>query len=73
MAEEGGFKMGEKIESFEDLDVYQLTVELQQEIFEITRLFPKEKTYSLIDQIRRSSRSVGVNITEAWAKVWAHA
>ena len=60
--------MGNRIDSFEDLDVYQLALELQQEIFELTKTFPKEETYSLTDQIRRSSRSVGANITEAWAK-----
>ena len=60
--------MGNRIESFEDLDVYQLAFELQQEIFELTKTFPKEETYSLTDQIRRSSRSIGANITEAWAK-----
>ena len=60
--------MGNRIESFEDLDVYQLALELQQEIFELTKTFPAEERYSLTDQIRRSSRSVGANITEAWAK-----
>lgn len=57
-----------KIESFEDLDVYCLALELQQAIFKITRHFPKDETYSLTDQIRRSSRSVGANIAEAWSK-----
>jgi len=38
------------------------------EIFEITQSFPKEEKYSLTDQIRRSSRSITSNITEAWAK-----
>ena len=38
------------------------------EIFEITKMFPKEEKYSLTDQIRRSSRSVCSNISEAWAK-----
>ena len=57
-----------KIESFEDLDVYQLTLRLQQDIFEISKSFPAEEKYSLTDQIRRSSRSVGANISEAWAK-----
>jgi four helix bundle protein len=38
------------------------------EIFEITKTFPKEEKYSLTDQIRRSSRSVTSNISEAWAK-----
>lgn len=37
-------------------------------VFELTKRFPKEETYSLTDQIRRSSRSVAANITEAWRK-----
>jgi len=57
-----------KIPSFEELDVYQLAFELQQEIFESSKSFPKDETYSLTDQVRRSSRSVGANIAEAWRK-----
>lgn len=57
-----------KIESFEELDVYQLALEIQQEIFVITQTFPSEEKYSLTDQVRRSSRSIGANISEAWAK-----
>ncbi len=60
--------MGERIESFRDLNVYKLAIELQQEIFEITKRFPKEETYSLTDQVRRSSRSIGANISESWHK-----
>jgi four helix bundle protein len=60
--------MGTKIESFRDLNVYKLAVELQQEIFELTKTFPKEETYSLTDQIRRASRSIGGNIAESWHK-----
>ena len=41
---------------------------LQCQIFEITKKYPKEETYSLTDQIRRSSRSVCSNIAEAWRK-----
>lgn len=37
-------------------------------IFEISKAFPKEETYSLTDQVRRSSRSVPANIAEAWRK-----
>jgi four helix bundle protein len=37
-------------------------------IFELSRSFPKEETYSLTDQIRRSSRSVCANLAEAWRK-----
>lgn len=60
--------MSRKILSFRDLDVYKVTLELQQEIFEMTKHFPKEELYSLTDQIRRSSRSIGANIAEAWQK-----
>ena len=55
-------------QSFRDLIVYQKSRELQREIFKLTKSFPKEETYSLTDQIRRSSRSIGANITESWAK-----
>ena len=53
---------------FRDLIVYQKSYILAMEIFEITRTFPKEEKYSLVDQIRRSSRSVPANIAEAWVK-----
>lgn len=56
------------VQSFEDLDVYKRSFELQQMIFERSKEFPKSETYSLIDQVRRSSRSVGANIAEAWKK-----
>jgi four helix bundle protein len=60
--------MSEKISSFKDLKVYRTAFELQQEIFEITKTFPREEQYSLTDQIRRASRSVGANLSEAWQK-----
>jgi len=60
--------MSEKIVSFRDLNVYKLAFELQQEIFVLTKKFPREELYSLTDQIRRSSRSIGGNIAEAWQK-----
>ncbi len=56
------------VNSYQDLDVYKLTFILAQEIFEETKKFPKNEMYSLTDQIRRSSRSVGAQISEAWAK-----
>ena len=56
------------IKTFRDLDVYKLAHELAMEIFHATKAFPKEETYSLTDQIRRSSRSVAVNIAEGWGK-----
>jgi len=60
--------MSTLIESFMDLKVYKKAFELQQEIFIITKKFPKEEIYSLTDQVRRSSRSIGANIAEAWKK-----
>jgi len=53
---------------FRDLVVYQKAREVSWLIFEATRSFPKEETYSLVDQIRRSSRSIGAQIAEAWGK-----
>jgi len=60
--------MSERISSFRDLKVYQQSMKLQQEIFLISRKFPRDEIYSLTNQIRRSSRSVGANIAEAWQK-----
>ena len=60
--------MAERIENFRNLNVYQAAFELQQEIFNVSKSFPKEELYSLTDQIRRSSRSIGANIAEAWHK-----
>ncbi len=60
--------MGEVISSFRELRVYKAAFELQQQIFEPTKGFPQEELYSLTDQIRRFSRSVGANIAEAWQK-----
>ena len=54
--------------SVDDLEVYKLAFDLQRKIFRLTKTFPREEMYSLTDQIRRSSRSVGANIREAWAK-----
>jgi len=54
--------------SFRDLVVYQKARSVAKEVFELTKGFPKEEKYSLTDQVRRSSRSVGAQIAEAWAK-----
>jgi four helix bundle protein len=58
----------EYVDSFKDLEVYQLSRELSESIFELTKSFPEEEKYSLVDQIRRSSRSIGAQIAEAWGK-----
>jgi four helix bundle protein len=54
--------------TYKDLDVYKRAVEDAMEVFKITKGFPAEERYSMVDQIRRSSRSVCANIAEAWRK-----
>ena len=55
-------------DSFRDLIVYQKSRQLQRAIKDITVSFPKDERFSLTDQIRRSSRSIGANLAESWAK-----
>lgn len=60
--------MGVKITRHQELDVYRKSFEAAMHIFEVSKRFPKEETYSLTDQIRRSSRSICANLAEAWRK-----
>jgi len=57
-----------KIRSHRQLDVYQLAFQASVEIYNLSKTFPKEETYSLTDQIRRSSRSVCANLAESFRK-----
>jgi len=54
-----------QINSAKDLTVYKKAYDLAMEIFELSKQWPSDEKYSLIDQIRRSSRSVCGNIREA--------
>jgi four helix bundle protein len=54
--------------SFKDLLVYRKALAVAQDIYEKSKKFPREETYSLTDQIRRASRSIGGQIAEAWGK-----
>lgn len=56
------------IRSHHDLDVYRESFDAAMLLFSHSKSFPKEETYSLTDQMRRSSRSVSANIAEAWRK-----
>jgi len=60
--------MSERINSFRELKVYAEACALDLAIFKKSQAFPKEEVYSLTDQVRRSSRSIGANLAEAWAK-----
>ena len=54
--------------SYRDLLVYEKAYEVAYTIFEVSKRFPREETFSLTDQVRRASRSIGAQIAEAWAK-----
>jgi len=57
-----------RINSAKDLTVYKSAYGLAMEIFELSKCFPPEEKFALTTQIRRSSRSVCLNLREAWAK-----
>lgn len=64
-----GEKNGKKlIRTHQDLEVYQMAFEAAMMIFEKSRSFPIEERYSLTDQVRKASRSVCTNLSEAWRK-----
>ena len=56
------------VKHYKDLAVYQKAVDLRRVVFANSKAWPKEERYALTDQVRRSSRAVGANIAEAWAK-----
>jgi four helix bundle protein len=58
----------QNIRSYKELRVYQAAIDAAMQIFEITKRFPLEERFSMVDQMRRASRSVCSNIGEAWRK-----
>ena len=56
------------IRNYRELDVYKNAMEAAMEIFDLTKGFPADERFSMVDQMRRSSRSVCANIAEAWRK-----
>ncbi|HLO59632.1 MAG TPA: four helix bundle protein [Bacteroidales bacterium] len=56
------------VKSYKELEVYQKTRELSRTIYALSKNFPIDERFSLTDQIRRSSRSVGAQIAESWGK-----
>jgi four helix bundle protein len=63
-----GGKSEIKIQKHTELELYKKAQNTAMEVFQASKAFPKEETYSLTDQVRRSSRSVCANIAEAWRK-----
>jgi four helix bundle protein len=60
--------MGERIKSYKELRVFENAMNAAMKIFELTKTFPQEEKYSMVDQMRRSSHSVCSNIGESWRK-----
>ena len=60
--------MGERMNSYKELRVYRNAMDTSMRIFVVTKAFPPEEKYSMVDQMRRSSRSVCANVAEAWRK-----
>src|SRR6266568_1941392 len=58
----------EYVRHFKELEVYKRQRELSSEVFRLSKRFPTEEKFSLTDQLRRASRSIGAQIAEAWAK-----
>lgn len=54
--------------NYHQLMAYKIAVELADRVFVVSMTFPKEEVYSLTNQIRKSSRSDGAQIAEAWGK-----
>ena len=57
-----------RLNSAKDLEVYKKAYQVAMRVFEVSKRFPPEERYALTGQIRRSSRSVCLNLREAWAK-----
>ena len=60
--------MPKKMETHRDSEVYNKAFDAAMTVFELSKSFPREETYLLTDQLRRSSRSVCANLAEAWRK-----
>ena len=56
------------IRGHKELRVYQSAMDVAMQVFAITKTFPAEERFAMVDQMRRSSRSVCTNIAEAWRK-----
>ena len=60
--------MSDFAKDYKELRVYTNAIDAAMEVFSVTKSVPVEERYSMVDQIRRSSRSVCANLAEAWMK-----
>lgn len=57
-----------KIKSFEDLQVWQLAIELATKVYRLTLTFPNDERYGIIDQLKRAVTSISANIAEGFGR-----
>ena len=55
---------------YEDLEIYQISVEIAIEVYRLTKKFPKEETYGITDQLKRAVTSIGANIAEGFGRFY---
>jgi len=57
-----------RIDSYQQLEVWQKAVTLVTEVYQVTRTFPREEIYGLTSQLRRAAVSIPANIAEGWGR-----
>ena len=58
------------VNRYEDLEIYQVSVEVAIEVYRLTKKFPKEETYGIVDQLKRAVTSIGANIAEGFGRFY---
>lgn len=58
------------VNRYEDLEIYKISVEIAIEVYKLTKKFPKEETYGIIDQLKRAVTSIGANIAEGFGRFY---
>lgn len=53
---------------YEDLEIYKISVEVSIDVYKLTKKFPKEETYGIVDQLKRAVTSIGANIAEGFGR-----
>ncbi|MBI5358369.1 four helix bundle protein [Candidatus Amesbacteria bacterium] len=58
------------VNRYEDLEIYQISVEIAIEVYKLTKRFPKEETYGIVDQLKRAVTSIGANMAEGFGRFY---
>lgn len=58
------------VSRYEDLEIYKISVEVAIEVYKLTKKFPREETYGMVDQLKRAVTSIGANIAEGFGRFY---